>query len=72
MLFVDAAEVITVSKRYYLLLVVNVALSMEAQIMQGVLGIFLLLKEYFSGILIWGTSRNSYSSLQVSVEIVTR
>lgn len=40
MLFVDAAEVITVSKRYYLLLVVNVALSMEAQIMQGVLGIF--------------------------------
>lgn len=72
MLFVDAAEVITVSKRYYLLLVVNVALSMEAQIMQGVLGIFLLLKEYFSSILVWGTSRNSYSSLQVSVEIVTR
>lgn len=39
MLFVDAAEVITVSKRYYLLPVVNVALSMQAQVMQGVLGI---------------------------------
>lgn len=72
MLFVDAAEVSTFYSQLYLLLVVNVALSMEAQIMQGVLGIFLLLKEYFSSILVWGTSRNSYSSLQVSVEIVTR